>query len=157
MRVGLGFDSHEFERGKPLVLGGVRIDFPEGLKGHSDGDALLHSVTDAILGALGEPDIGELFSDKDPKWKGASSVLFLTEALRRMKEKGYIINNLDCVIITDKLKISPIKSKLRGNLSSLLGISEDRVSIKGKRREGLGKENSLTCLCVVLLERVNES
>jgi len=155
MRVGLGFDSHEFEKGKPLLLGGVEIDFPYGLKGHSDGDALLHAITDSILGALGEPDIGELFSDMDEKWKNAPSRVFLEEALRRMKGKGYRIVNLDCTIVADEPKISPWKEKIKKKLSELLGIEEDRISLKGKRKEGFSKENGLTCLCVALLEAVD--
>ncbi|RME08933.1 MAG: 2-C-methyl-D-erythritol 2,4-cyclodiphosphate synthase, partial [Aquificota bacterium] len=105
IRIGLGFDSHGFEEGKPLKLGGVRIEFPKGLKGHSDGDVLLHAITDAILGALGEPDIGQLFPDTDPRWKDADSVLFLQEALRRMKARGYRIVNLDCLFIADQPRI----------------------------------------------------
>lgn len=155
IRVGLGFDSHEFEKGKPLLLGGIEIDFPYGLKGHSDGDALLHAITDAILGALGEPDIGELFSDKDERWKDAPSRIFLEEALRRMKNKGYGIVNADCTIIANEPKIAPWKDKIRRSLSELLEIDEDRISVKGKRREGFTKENGIACLCVVLLEALD--
>jgi len=155
MRVGLGFDSHEFEEGKPLLLGGVKIDFPYGLKGHSDGDVLLHAITDAILGALGEPDIGELFSDKDDRWKNAPSRLFLEEALRRMKDKGYRIVNVDCAVIADEPKIAPWKEEIRRSLSEFLGIDGNRVSVKGKRREGFSKDNGIACFCVVLLEALD--
>jgi len=136
LRIGLGFDSHAFEEGKPLKLGGLLIDFPKGLRGHSDGDALLHAITDALLGAIGEPDIGELFSDKDPRWKGVSSEVFLNEALRRAKEKGYKILNIDCVIVADEPRIAPYKEAIKDNLSRLLGIPKDSISIKGKSREG---------------------
>ncbi len=156
LRIGLGFDSHEFEEGKPLYLGGVRIDFPHGLKGHSDGDVLLHAITDAILGALGEPDIGELFSDKDERWRGVRSEVFLEEALRRMRERGYEVVNLDCVLIADEPKISPHKEAVRENLSRLLGAPEDRISLKGKRREGFCEAKGMACICVVLLGKRDE-
>ena len=153
LRVGLGFDSHEFEEGKPLKIGGVEIEFPLGLKGHSDGDVLLHAITDAILGALGEPDIGELFSDKDPQWKNADSILFLEEALRRMREQGYRIVNLDSVLIADKPKIAPHKERIRKSLATLLSVEEDRISVKGKRKEGFCSGEGIACECVVLLGR----
>ena len=154
IRVGIGFDSHEFEEGKPLFLGGVEIDSPFGLKGHSDGDALLHAITDAILGALGEPDIGELFSDKDSRWKEAPSELFLKEALKRMKEKNFRLINIDCVVIADRPKISPYKDKIKANISKVVGIGVEDISIKGKRREGFCETEGLACICTVLLERV---
>ena len=156
LRIGLGFDSHEFEEGKPLYLGGVRIDFPHGLKGHSDGDVLLHAITDAILGAFGEPDIGELFSDKDKRWRGARSEVFLEEALRRMRQRGYEVVNLDCVLIADEPKISPHKEAIRENISRLLGVSGDRISLKGKRREGFCEAKGMACMCVVLLGKRDE-
>ncbi|MFN7065632.1 MAG: 2-C-methyl-D-erythritol 2,4-cyclodiphosphate synthase [Aquificaceae bacterium] len=151
LRIGLGFDSHAFEEGKPLRLGGIVLDFPKGLKGHSDGDALLHAITDALFGALGEPDIGEIFSDKDPRWKGASSEIFLKEALGRVREKGYSVASLDCVIITHEPKIAPYKKAIRENLSRLLGVDQDSISIKGKSREGFCKDEGLACLCLILL------
>ena len=156
VKVGLGFDSHEFEEGKTLYLGGLKIDFPYGLRGHSDGDVLLHAITDAILGALGEPDIGELFSDKDDRWKGASSRLFLEEALRRMRDKGYEIFNLDCVLIADEPKVTPYKSAIKESLSKLLGIPSESISIKGKRREGFCEAKGMACMCVVLLGKLDE-
>lgn len=151
LRIGFGFDSHEFVQGKRFILGGVEIPFGYGLKGHSDGDALLHALTDAILGALGEKDIGEMFKDTDPKWRGANSEIFLKEALRLMRNKGYKIQNIDCVIITDKPKISPYKEKIKEKLSELLGLEEERISLKGKRREGFCQEDGLVCMCTILL------
>lgn len=151
IRIGLGFDSHAFEKGKPLKLGGLEIDFPLGLKGHSDADVLLHAITDAILGALGEPDIGQLFSDKDPKWKGADSRLFLQEALKRMKDKGYRISNLDCVLIADQPKIAPHKDAIRKSLSELIRVPLEYISIKGKSREGFCKDDGIACFCTILL------
>lgn len=151
LRIGIGFDSHEFQEGKPLILGGVRIEFPKGLKGHSDGDALLHAITDALLGALGEPDIGELFPDKDPRWKDADSKVFLLEALRRMEQRGYRIVNLDCVIVADQPRISPYKESIRKSLSELLRVPQESISIKGKSREGFCMDDGLACLCTILL------
>jgi len=151
LRIGFGFDSHEFVEGKKLLLGGVEIPYQYGLKGHSDGDALLHAITDAILGALGERDIGQIFKDTDPRWKDANSEVFLREALRLMEEKGFKISNLDCVIVTDEPKIAPYKEKIRENLSKILEIPKDRISIKGKRREGFCKEKGLVCMCTLLL------
>ncbi|NPA33119.1 MAG: 2-C-methyl-D-erythritol 2,4-cyclodiphosphate synthase [Aquificae bacterium] len=153
IRVGFGFDSHPIEEGKKLFLGGVQIESPFGLKGHSDGDVILHALTDAILGALGEKDIGQLFPDTDEKLKGASSEIFLKEALRRAKEKGYEVVNLDCTLIADAPKIAPHKERIRENLSRLLGIPKERISIKGKRTEGFCKTEGIVCMCVVLLGR----
>lgn len=150
-RIGFGFDSHPFEEGRVLKLGGVIIDYPKGLKGHSDGDALLHAITDALLGAVGEPDIGELFSDKDPRWKDANSEIFLREAIRRIKDKGYRILNLDCVILTEEPKISPYKASIKENLSNLLEIPQEGISIKGKRKEGFCDKDGLACFCTILL------
>jgi len=153
IRTGIGFDAHEFEEGKPLFLGGVRIEAPFGLKGHSDGDALLHAITDAILGALGEPDIGEIFSDRDERWRSASSTIFLREALSRMGEKGFSLVNVDCVVVTDRLRIADHKRDLKRSLGNLLNVPEERISIKGKRREGFSGEEGVVCLCTVLLRR----
>ncbi len=156
-RVGIGFDSHLFEEGKTLILGGVRIDFPKGLKGHSDGDVILHAITDAILGALGEPDIGELFSDKDKRWEGVPSEVFLKEAIKRASKKGFRFVNLDCIVIADEPKISLYKEKIKGKLAELIGISKEFISVKGKRKEGFSSEEGIACLCCVLLESADES
>ena len=151
IRIGFGFDSHEFTEGKKLYLGGIDIPFKYGLKGHSDGDALLHAITDAILGAIGERDIGEIFKDTEEKWKDARSEIFLKKALELMKEKGYRISNIDCVIIADQPKISPYKEKIKENLSRILGIDKERISLKGKRKEGFCKDSGLIAMCTVLL------
>jgi len=153
-RIGFGFDSHSFEEGKPLMLGGVLVDFPKGLKGHSDGDVLLHALTDALLSAVGEEDIGQLFSDKDPRWKNAPSSLFLKSALERIAKKGYRILNVDCTILADEPKVAPIKEKIIKNLSSLLGVEPSQVSVKGKTKEGFCKEDGIACFCIVLLGKI---
>src|SRR5438477_1116706 len=107
MRIGYGWDSHEFKAGVPLKIGGVDIEHPKGLGGHSDGDALLHAITDALLGAVAAPDIGTLFSPSDPQWKGADSAVFLSESLQRIEEAGYRIVNLDSTLILSQPKIGP--------------------------------------------------
>lgn len=150
--VGFGFDSHKFEEGRSLYLGGVHIPYGKGLKGHSDGDALIHALTDAILSALGEPDIGELFPDSDPKWKDVSSLVFLEEAIKRMKDKNYSILNLDCTVVTNEPKIKNYKTQIREKLSSLLGIDYSKLNVKGKTREGFCEGDGLLCFCVVLLK-----
>ena len=152
-RVGLGFDSHSFskEEKKPLKLGGVVIDSEHGLKGHSDADVLLHAITDAILGAIGAPDIGQLFPPSDPKWKNADSKVFLLEALKLMREAGFRIGNLDCVIICDKPKISPYKNRIIENLSKLLKVKPSQINIKGKTTEGFCSLEGISVLCNVLL------
>lgn len=151
LRIGLGFDSHEFEEGKPLYLGGVLIEHTAGFKGHSDGDILLHAITDALLSAIGEPDIGELFPDRDERWKNASSEVFLEEALKRMRNKGFSIINLDCVLVMDDPKISPYKNVIVDNLSRIMHVDKTAISIKGKRREGFCKDKGAVCYCVILL------
>ncbi|NPB08295.1 MAG: 2-C-methyl-D-erythritol 2,4-cyclodiphosphate synthase [Aquificae bacterium] len=151
LRIGLGVDGHEFEEGKRLFLGGVEIPSGFGLKGHSDGDALLHALTDAILGAIGEGDIGEHFRDTDPRWKDAPSEIFLRRALQLMREKGFRILNVDCVVIADRPKLSPHKEAIRKKLSELLEVEKERISLKGKRREGISQTEGLSCICSVLL------
>ena len=152
-RIGLGFDSHSFdkEEKKPLKLGGVIIDNEIGLKGHSDADVLLHAITDAILGAIGAPDIGQLFPSSDPKWKNADSRVFLWEALKLMREAGFRIGNLDCVIICDKPKISPYKNQIIENLSKLLKVEPSQINVKGKTTEGFCTLEGISVFCNVLL------
>ncbi len=152
-RIGLGFDSHPFGEceGKPLKLGGVALTEELCLKGHSDADALLHAITDALLGAIGERDVGQLFPPKDPRYKDADSSLFLKTALKLLRDKGFEIANVDCVIICDKPKISPHKERIRENLSKLLGIGVERINLKGKTTEGLGSSEGITVICTALL------
>lgn len=155
-RVGHGFDLHRLAEGYKLIIGGVEIPHTKGCEAHSDGDVLLHTVTDALLGALTLPDIGQLFPDTDPKWKGASSDIFLLEAVRLMREKGYVVGNLDATIIAQKPKLSPHKGAIRTNLCRLLGAHEDAVNIKAKTHEkvdSIGEERSIACHAVVLLVR----
>ncbi len=153
MKIGYGWDSHEFKGGIPLKIGGVEIPFAKGLGGHSDGDVLLHAITDALLGAIAAPDIGTLFSPSDPKWKGADSAVFLAEALRRVSEAGYRIVNVDSTLILAQPKIGPHADVIRQRVSELLDVPPDRIGIKAKTPEGMGTDNAAIAHVVVLLER----
>jgi 2-C-methyl-D-erythritol 2,4-cyclodiphosphate synthase len=153
IRIGYGFDSHEFRPGIPLKIGGVTLEHDRGLGGHSDGDVLLHALTDALLGAVAAPDIGALFPPSDPKWKGADSALFLQEASRRVKEAGYTLANVDASLILSAPRIGAHAAKIRGSVAGLLGIRLDCVGLKAKTPEGLNLENSAIAHVVVLLEQ----
>ena len=154
MRIGLGFDSHAFHPGVPLVIGGLKIDHPEGLAGHSDGDLLLHAVTDALLGAVCAGDIGTFFPPTDERWKGADSTVFLQTALEEIALAGYKIVNIDCVLILHRPKIVPIAAEMRERLADLLGLEMNCVSIKGKTPEGLGHDSAAVAHVVALLESI---
>ncbi len=151
MRIGYGWDSHEFKKGIPLMIGGVRIPHSKGLSGHSDGDVLLHAITDAILGALAAGDIGSYFPPSDPKWKGANSAVFLAEALRQMRKSGYAVGNVDSTLILDKPKIGPHAEKIQANVAKLLGIKANTVGIKAKTPEGMGTDNAAIAHVALLL------
>ena len=155
MRIGLGFDSHAFKEGVPLVIGGLKIDHPQGLAGHSDGDLLLHAITDALLGAVCAGDIGTFFPPTDPKWKGADSTVFLETALEEIALAGYKIINLDCVLIMHRPKIVPIAADMRERVADLLGLELNQVSIKGKTPEGLPQDGTAVAHVVVLLESLD--
>lgn len=152
-RIGYGFDSHEFRPGIPLKIGGITLPHEKGLGGHSDGDVLLHAITDALLGAIAAPDIGALFPPSDPKWKGADSVIFLREALKRVRDAGYRIANIDASLILAAPKIGPRASAIRTRVAELLGVHADRVGLKAKTPEGLNLDNAALAHVVVLLEQ----
>ncbi|KAK6158264.1 hypothetical protein DH2020_005578 [Rehmannia glutinosa] len=155
-RVGHGFDLHRLEPGYPLIIGGINIPHDRGCEAHSDGDVLLHCVVDAILGALGLPDIGQIFPDTDPKWKGAASLVFMKEAVRLMHEAGYELGNLDATLILQRPKVSPHKEAIRSNLCKLLGADPSVVNLKAKTHEkvdSLGENRSIAAHTVVLLMR----
>ena len=153
MRIGFGWDSHEFKAGVPLRIGGVSLEHPQGLGGHSDGDVLLHAITDALLGAIAGPDIGALFPPSDPKWKGADSAVFLREALKRVAQAGYALVNVDSTLILAAPKIGPHADSIRKNVAGLLNIPPDCVGIKAKTPEGMGTDNAAIAHAAVLLER----
>jgi 2-C-methyl-D-erythritol 2,4-cyclodiphosphate synthase len=154
MRIGYGFDSHEFRSGIPLKIGGITLAHDKGLGGHSDGDVLLHAITDALLGAVAAPDIGSLFPPSDPQWKGADSVLFLREALKRVREAGYTVANMDASLILSAPKIGPHAATIRMRVAQLLGVHSDCVGLKAKTPEGLNLENAAIAHVAVLLEKM---
>ena len=151
-RIGYGFDSHEFRAGLPLKIGGISLAHDKGLGGHSDGDVLLHAITDAFLGAMAAPDIGTLFPPSDARWKGANSVVFLGEAVKRVRDAGYALANIDCSLILATPKIGPYAAAIRAHLAQLLDIPPDCVGLKAKTPEGLNLENTAVAHVVVLLE-----
>jgi 2-C-methyl-D-erythritol 2,4-cyclodiphosphate synthase len=155
MRIGFGWDSHEFKTGVPLKIGGVTLAHPKGLGGHSDGDVLLHAVTDALLGAIAAPDIGTLFPPSNPKWKGADSAVFLREALTRVRAAGYVVVNVDSTLILAAPKIGPHAAAIREHVAELLGVPADCIGLKAKTPEGLSTDNAAIANVVVLLEKKN--
>ena len=154
MRIGYGYDSHEFAAGVSLVLGGVKFEHTHGLAGHSDGDVLLHAITDALLGAVAVGDIGSFFPPSDPQWKGANSVIFLEEAMRQIEIAGYRVVNIDTTMILAAPKIVPHAEKLRARVAELLKVQASSVGIKAKTPEGTGTENAAIAHAVVLLESI---
>ena len=153
MKIGFGWDSHEFKSGIALKIGGVTIPHPKGLGGHSDGDVLLHAITDALLGAVAAPDIGSLFPPSDPQWKGADSVVFLREAMRRVDAAGYRVGNVDSSLILLAPKIGPHSAAIRARVAQLLQIPQDCVGLKAKTPEGMGTDGAAIANVVVLLEK----
>src|SRR5437660_141351 len=156
-RIGFGWDSHEFKPGIPLKIGGVALPHNKGLGGHSDGDVLLHAITDALLGAVGAPDIGTLFSSSDDRWKGADSAVFLAESLRRVKAAGYLIVNIDSTLILNAPKIGPHAEAIRERISALTGVAPDCIGVKAKTPEGIGTDNAAIAHAVVLLEKIPQT
>ncbi len=152
MRIGFGFDSHAFKAGVPLVIGGLSIEHEEGLAGHSDGDVLLHAITDALLGAVSAGDIGTFFPPSDPRWKGAASSLFLKTALHEIETAGYKIVNIDTCLVMKRPKIVPIAGELRERVAELLGVKPGEVGIKAKTPEGLNQDGVAVAYATVLLE-----
>jgi len=153
-RIGHGFDLHRMEPGLPLIVGGAKLEHTHGCVAHSDGDVVYHAVTDAILGALALDDIGQLFPDNDPKWKGADSRIFVEEAVRKMTDLGYEIGNIDITIILQRPKLSPHKKAIKENLAGLLQCDLSCVNLKGKTHEhvdAIGEGKAIACHVVTLL------
>lgn len=154
IRVGLGYDSHRFQPPGPLILGGIRIPFDNHLHGHSDGDAVCHALTDALLGAAAAGDIGEMFSDRDPKNAGRDSVEMLREAVRRVEEKGLGVEQADVTIITESPRLADHRDAMRQRLAEALGIDVGLVSVKAKSNEGLGwigRGEGIACVAIATL------
>ena len=154
-RIGFGWDSHEFQAGVPLKIGGVTLPHHSGLAGHSDGDVLLHALTDALLGAIAAGDIGTYFPPTDPKWKGADSALFVQEALRLVDEAGYQVGNVDSTLILAAPKIGPHAAAIQNKVAGLLGIDPSRVGIKAKTPEGMGTDHAAIAHVAILLLEIS--
>jgi len=157
MRIGYGWDSHAFQAGVPLKIGGLELEHPAGLAGHSDGDVLLHAITDALLGAVAVGDIGSFFPPGDARWKNADSAIFLATALEEVRNAGYQIVNVDTTLVLAAPKISPIAERLRENVAQLLHVQPGAVGIKAKTPEGLAQDHVAIAHAVVLLEKLDHS
>ncbi len=160
LRVGHGFDAHRLVSGRPLVLGGVEIAYERGLEGHSDGDCLLHAVCDALLGAAAAGDMGRHFPSSDPRWKDASSVMFLDEAARLVQESGYGVENVDATVIAEVPRLVSYLDAMRDKLARHLGVPKDAVSVKAKSPDGLGavgRAEGIAAQATVLLARKERS
>jgi len=153
-RIGFGWDSHEFKADVPLRIGGVLLPHDSGLAGHSDGDVLLHAITDALLGAVAAGDIGSYFPPSDPKWKGADSAVFVHEAMNQIGARGYTVGNVDCTLVLAAPKIGPHAKAIQESIAQMLGIAPDRVGIKAKSPEGMGHDNAAVAHVAVLLTEV---
>ena len=157
IRIGYGWDSHAFKPGVPLKIGGLAIEHPEGLAGHSDGDVLLHAITDALLGAVSAGDIGSFFPPGDARWKDADSSIFLNLALEEIQNAGYRIVNVDTTLVLAAPKIGPIAAEMRERVADLLGIKPADVGIKAKTPEGLNADHVAQAHAVVLLEKAEDA
>jgi 2-C-methyl-D-erythritol 2,4-cyclodiphosphate synthase len=154
-RVGIGYDSHRYVAGRPLVLGGVTIPHPHGLAGHSDADAVAHALTDAILGAAGAGNIGQLFPDSDPQWKDADSMELLRTAHELVRGRGLTLAQADCSVIAEQPRLGPHLAEMAAALSSRLGVAAGAISVKAKTNEGMGfigRGEGLAVIAVVVLE-----
>tara|TARA_A100001388_G_C28723598_1_gene477748 strand:+ start:159 stop:665 length:507 start_codon:yes stop_codon:yes gene_type:complete len=157
-RIGNGYDIHRLVKGRDLILGGVKLTHPDnlGLEGHSDADVLCHSIMDALLGALSLGDIGKYFPPEDEKWKGANSLLLLSEVMILIRKKGWEINNIDSVIVAERPKLKPMINLMRQNISTTLKIDSEIIGIKATTNEKLGpegREEGICCHSVVLLNK----
>lgn len=155
-RIGLGYDVHRLEEGRPCVLGGVTLPHPKGPAGHSDGDAILHALIDAVTGAASLDDIGTLFPNDDPEWKGADSKKLFQAALKLVAQEGWLLGNVDVVVATEGPHIKPHRAELRASIAALANLDVDAVNVKGKTLEGLGamaEGRAVQVWAVCLLER----
>ena len=158
LRIGHGYDVHRLVPGRPLILGGVHVDYDRGLDGHSDADVLVHAVMDALLGAAAMGDIGKLFPDNDDRYLGADSMELLREVSRRLEGAGYRLGNLDATIIAQRPKLAPYIAQMRRNLALCMDVGADCISVKATTEEGLGFTGSgagIAAHAVVLIERIS--
>lgn len=160
LRIGFGYDIHPLVAGRKLVLGGLHIPGPKGLSGHSDGDGLVHAIIEALLGAAGEPDIGRLFPDTDPRTEGVSSLGLLGEVMGRLRAGGWSVVNVDAVIVAEEPKIAPLVKNVKKILCPVLGVEETGLGIKGKTNEGfgpVGEGRAIACWAVALIQKLDHS
>jgi 2-C-methyl-D-erythritol 2,4-cyclodiphosphate synthase len=156
LKTGIGFDVHAFSEGRKLILGGIEIKHDKGLAGHSDADALLHAITDALLGSISLGDIGTHFPDDDPRYKNADSTVFLKKANELLRNRGYFVNNIDSVVMLQQPKISPYVQKMKDKIAKILDIGTERISIKATTTEKLGfvgREEGISVMAVVTVVR----
>jgi len=154
--VGLGYDVHPYAAGRPLILGGVEIAYPRGLAGHSDGDALCHAVTDALLGATGQGDVGEWFPPGDEAYRGARSLELLAQVVARLAAEGWRLVNVDTVVVAQEPRLAPYRAEMRAKLATALAVSPERVNLKATAPEGLGalgRGDGVAALATALMER----
>jgi 2-C-methyl-D-erythritol 2,4-cyclodiphosphate synthase len=154
VRVGVGYDSHRFAQGGPLILGGIRIDSDVHLHGHSDGDAVAHAVTDAVLGAAGAGDIGAMFSDADPANRGRDSMEMLRLAVQRVQQLGWSVGNVDVAVLAERPRLAPLRDAMRERLAQALGVTIQAVNVKGKTNEGMGwigRQEGIACIATATL------
>jgi 2-C-methyl-D-erythritol 2,4-cyclodiphosphate synthase len=160
IRIGSGHDSHRLGPGRPLILGGVRLEHPRGLVGHSDADVVLHAVTDALLGAAGWGDIGELYPDNDPIYADADSTTFVRESVDKLNRAGWSVVNMDITIFAEEPKLGPHKELIRNNVAELLNVPAGRVNVKAKTGEKvghIGRGEAIGCHVVVLVRKEEDS
>lgn len=158
-RVGIGYDIHRLAGARKLIIGGIEIPYKKGLQGHSDGDVLLHAICDAMLGAVSEGDIGEHFPDTEPKYQGIASAELLIKVYELVKNKGYLLKNIDTVIIAQEPVLAPFKKDIRLSIAEILDVKEDIISIKAKTNEGLGevgKKEAIACYAVAMFVKGSE-
>jgi len=158
MRVGIGHDTHRLVAGRPLILGGLRIEHPRGLAGHSDADVVLHALTDALLGAAGLGDIGDAYPDVDPAYQDCDSTFFVRATLERVNRKGFQLVNVDITIFAQEPKLGPVKTTMRHKIAELLGLDADKVNVKAKTGENvgaIGRAEAIGCQVAVLIDNVN--
>jgi 2-C-methyl-D-erythritol 2,4-cyclodiphosphate synthase len=155
-RIGLGYDIHRLVDKRKLIIGGIRIPFSKGLKGHSDADVLIHAISDALLGAMGQGDIGERFPDTDPQYRDLDSAKILAYVKFILKKQGFAVSNIDAVLIAQRPKILSFRNRIRRNICSILKISEKKFNLKGKTNEGLGKigkGKAIACYAIALIAK----
>lgn len=157
-RIGHGYDRHRLVEGKKLILGGIEIKWDKGCDAHSDGDVVAHALTDALLGAIGHPDIGQSYPNDDPEWKDADSSKFVKDAFQRVFDAGYLVSNVDITVLLEGPKVSKYKRKMRENIAYWLTCENTKVNIKGKTGEGVGpvgRGELVECHAVILLVRID--